>query len=349
VNRKQQSNDSTIITSNNANESIVSPKFSNSVNNHLHEVKLNKNFIAIGNEDTLAKSNSIEHRLFKVPYRCTLNRDSLRAESRKVILEFDTIPKGLHLIYNNNTTDSTINSKISNFSKSIFSSHLLSTKKISPKPIIYENNNWMTIILILILFLIGVLRVFYQKKFNLFVNAFISKRFSNQISREENGLTQSTSVLLTIIFFLSISFFLYLSGRYYHQFQNGKNEFEQFLMILIGCLGFYFFKLIANKLTGYIFKIYRETDEYIFNHFLVLQIIGILLTAWCILLNYSTFVNKEFIIYVGFGTLFISFCVRMVKSLGIANMSSYSPIYIFLYLCSLEILPLIIIVKLIIR
>ncbi|MFN5712766.1 MAG: DUF4271 domain-containing protein [Bacteroidota bacterium] len=45
--------------------------------------------------------------------------------------------------------------------------------------------------------------------------------------------------------------------------------------------------------------------------------------------------------------MLLSFIVRMIKSLGISNMGSYSPVYIFLYLCSLEILPLIIIIKLV--
>lgn len=347
--KKPQSNDSVAASNNNANESIVSPRFLNNSSNNIHQKNSVKSSSIIDVKDTLIINSITEKKLFKVPYRCTLNRDSLRAETRKIVFELDTIPKGLQLIYTTNKIDSASNTNIANYTKSIFSSHLLSTKKLEPKPILSANHNWMTLLLVGVLFLVGVLRVFYQKKFNLFINSFISKRFSNQIIREENGLTQSTSIILTIIFFLSVSFFFYLSGQYYHQFPYKTNEFEQFLMILIGCLGFYFFKLIANKIIGYIFKIYRETDEYIFNQFIVLQIIGLLLCTWCILLNYSTIISKEYIIFIGFGTLVLGFFVRMVKSFGIANMSSYSPIYIFLYLCSLEILPLIIIIKLVIR
>jgi hypothetical protein len=120
-------------------------------------------------------------------------------------------------------------------------------------------------------------------------------------------------------------------------------------MILLSCICFYFLKLLTNKASGYIFKVNKETDEYIFNQFIVLQILGLLLIICCIILRYSVDINKEFVIYFGFGTLMIGFIIRMIKSFGIANMNSYSPVYIFLYLCTLEILPLIIIVKLIMR
>jgi hypothetical protein len=70
---------------------------------------------------------------------------------------------------------------------------------------------------------------------------------------------------------------------------------------------------------------------------------------YCIILNYGANFDKSMIIYLGFGTMIIGFIVRMIKSIGIANMNTYSPVYIFLYLCTLEFLPLIIIVKLIIR
>lgn len=298
-------------------------------------------------KDSLATIPMAEKTLFVVPYRCVLNRDSLKAEARKILFEIDTLPVGLKLIYNSTTEDTLV--KPQGYSKSLFGSHLLSPQKMEPQPIHAKNQNWMTLIVLLLLLLIGILRVFYQKKFNLFINAFISRRFSNQIIREENALTQSTSVLLTSIFFISLSLFFYLCGRYFHYSFIGNTDLSQYLFILTGCIGFYILKLVANKFGGYIFKVIKETDEYIFNQFLVIQILGLLLTIWCILLNYSTNIKKEYLIYLGIATLFIGFFVRMIKSFGISNISSYSPVYIFLYLCSLEILPLIIIVKLIIR
>lgn len=298
--------------------------------------------------DSLSTPQSFHKTLFTVPYRCTLNRDSLKAEARKVILEIDTIPKGLNTIVSENLLDTTYQKPVE-FTESLFSPHLLSTKKIEPIPKVAMEQNWIVYVFVLILFLAAILRVFYQKKFTLFINAFISRRFSNQILREENALTQSTSILLSAIFFISASLFFYLVSKYFHQNISGYSEWQSFLLILLACVGFYFLKLFINKVGGYIFKTYKETEEYIFNQFLVLQILGLLLIIWSILLKFSTNINKEIFIYAGFSTLLLGFIIRMVKSFGIVNMNTYSPVYIFLYLCTLEILPLIIIVKLIIR
>ena len=299
------------------------------------------------NNDALKSNYNLEKQLFTVPYRCVLNRDSLKYEHRKVILEIDTIPKGIDLILPNFVKDSTQKIDLT-YTKSIFSPHLLSLKNREPKPKIVNHENWLFIIFVLVIFLIGILRVFYQKKFTLFLNAFISKRFSNQIIREENALTQSTSVVLSIIFFISISLFLFLASRFYHKTIAGSSEWQKFGIILVGCVIFYFFKLIANKTIGTLFKAYKEIEEYIFNQFLVIQVLGILLTILCILLSYSMIFNKEIIILMGLIILVLGFVVRMIKSFSIVNLNTYSPVYIFLYLCTLEILPLIIIIKLII-
>ena len=303
--------------------------------------------ITIAEEDSSSIVNSIEKILFTVPYRSALNIDSLKAESRKVVLEIDTIPKGIQLIYRPSGPDS-LKNNTQVFTKSLFSQHLLKSSRFEPKIKAVHQQNWMVIVFMLILFLVGILRVFYQRKFTLFLNAFFSRRFSNQITREENALTQSTSVVLSVVFFLSISMFIFLVSQHYHFDLFGQSGWLKFLFILIACTIFYLLKLLSNKVGGYLFKAYKETDEYIFNQFLVIQILGLLLSICCILLSYSVILNKEWIIYAGFCTLIIGFFVRMIKSFGIVNMNTYSPVYIFLYLCTLEILPLIIIVKLII-
>jgi hypothetical protein len=322
----------------------------NATNNNTNvESKPNSNTseVQISVNDSISTTKTLEN-LFTVPYRCTLNTDSLKIEMRKVVLEIDTIPKGLSLIAPQNAVDSTTGIPFS-YSKSIFTNHLL--KPLNDKALVRVEgqNNWIFFTFLLSLFLIAILRVFYQKKFTLFINAFVSKRFSNQIIREENALTQSTSVILSVVFFLSISLFFYLVSEHFQQSVMGLIGFQKFSVIFIMCISFYLIKLFVNKFWGYIFKVYKEIDEYIINQFLVLQILGILLTICCILIAYNFSFDQLYAIYFGFGIMILGFIVRMIKSIGIANMNTYSPIYIFLYLCTLEILPLIIIVKLIIR
>ena len=296
--------------------------------------------------DTLKGPESPVAQLFVVPYQSKLNQDSLQAASRKVVLEIDTIPKGLSLIYNPGVVD-TLTPQTITYTKSIFSSHLLVPKNIEPRAVVKDGQNWIALLIVAIMLLLGVLRVFYQKKFTLFLSAAVSKRFSNQLIREENALTQGTSVMLTIIFFLAVSLFFYLSLDDLNIKMGVVNDIQQFIIILTACIGFYFLKIFLHKLSGYIFKVYKETDEYIFNQFIVIQVSGLLLVLWCVLMSYCSDINKQYVVFIGFSTLLLSFIVRMIKSLGISNMGSYSPVYIFLYLCSLEILPLIIIIKLV--
>ena len=342
--KTRQNNSDAALTISNNNVTAVVPTTvairNTNANNNLQATGVVEN----AKDTSLAISENV---LFKVPYRCTLNRDSLKAVSRKVVLEIDTLPKGLNLIVSKEFKD-TAQLKPIMFSESMFAQHLLSTHRFELKPKISYHQNWLAFTFLGLLFTIAILRVFYQKKFSLFLNAFLSKRFSNQITREENALTQSTSVALSAVFLVSISLFFYLVNQHFHLNLMGEIGWQKFLSILLACVVFYLLKFLANKLGGYLFKAYKETDEYIFNQFLVLQILGIVLLALCILLCYSLRINKDLIIYFGFASLGIGFIIRMIKSLGIPNMNTYSTVYIFLYLCTLEILPLIIVVKLII-
>ena len=340
--------DSTSSKSNNINGGGVNATTPSLKKNVQSNVETKNIETAFTQKDSIAIVRPTEKLLFNVPYRCTLNRDSLRAEMRKVVLEIDTIPKGIELIAVQHLTDTNQVATLK-FSKSIFANHLLKTKSFEPKVKVIEQHNWMFLTILLPLLLIAILRVFYQKKFSLFINAFISKRFSNQIIREENALSQTTSVLLSVVFLISISLFFYLVTEHFHQSILGFNGFQKFSVIVILSFFFYILKMLTNKLGGYVFKVYKETDEYIFNQFLVLQILGLLFTMYCIILNYGANFDKSMVIYLGFGTMIIGFIVRMIKSIGIANMNTYSAVYIFLYLCTLEFLPLIIIVKLIMR
>lgn len=93
----------------------------------------------------------------------------------------------------------------------------------------------MALILVFLLLLIGILRVFYQKKFlTCLLMHLLAEDLAIKLLEKKMHLLIGTSVVLTCIFFLSVALFFYLTGSNinYHNL-IGNSDFQQFLIILL--------------------------------------------------------------------------------------------------------------------
>lgn len=284
-----------------------------------------------------------EHNLYEV-YVVPFPKDS----TNKIDADIDSLYLGLEMIKPTIVPDSLLNKPLQ-MVKSIFSNHLLQTKSIKPQAINPNTQNWIAPLLLLLVLMVAILRVFYQKKFTLFFQAAFSKRYSNQLTREENVLTQGVSVILLMVYLFSFSLFLYFVLNYYHITFYSEDSFINYLAIVLFSVLFYSIKVILIKISGFIFNTLKDTSEYIFYQFLMFQFWGLLLSIICIVYLYGSYeINKTYLLYTGFAILIFSFILRIIKSKEIASVKVYSPFYIFLYLCTLEILPVLILIKLLV-
>lgn len=104
-------------------------------------------------------------------------------------------------------------------------------------------------------------------------------------------------------------------------------------------------KLGIIRLISFLSQTYLGTIEHFFNHLLFFQIASLILTP---LLIITFFLENEYksAVYLGLVlvVMFIIF-VRELQSLFRAFQARVSILYIILYLCTLELLPLILIIK----
>ena len=293
-------------------------------------------------DSIITPTRQVNHQII-VPYAATplITNDS----AQKIILPIDTMPNGLKLIAISTIPPAALKVN-TQYVKSQFAGHLLQVK--STEPIIRnsENNNWFSLQLLLVIFILASLRTFYGKRLSLVIDAFLNQRYASQFFREENALIQRTSVLLSFMFIISASLFFYqLESLYPVQWIEFKG-FQKYLMIFAFTLLFYIFKILFNKIGGFVFKCEKETSEYIFNQFLILQIMGLVLMFVVLIIKYQQIIPVYYILYLGLIILLVGFLIRIFRSFRITSKNiGFSYIYIFLYLCTLEIIPIVVIVK----
>jgi hypothetical protein len=118
--------------------------------------------------------------------------------------------------------------------------------------------------------------------------------------------------------------------------------FLQFSAIIIGV---FLLKQSLEFLISIIFNTLKSTKAYFWDHLYLLGLSSIIQLVLIILYTYS---QLKFVLWIAIAILIIFFIFRLIRSFIIGyQLTSFSKSYLFLYLCSLEILPLIWIYKMI--
>lgn len=230
----------------------------------------------------------------------------------------------------------------------LFTSHLLKPHSRSAEPFNAFTLDWFTIVLLGMLVLLTWFKVFYIRIFSQLWDAFFSLTTTNQIVRDESVLLQRASLILSIIAYFVSGLFLYqvsvVMGWNHYLLPGGFNRFILFALIIALA---YSIKMILLRFLSVVFKIEKPVATYIFNIFLVNMVIGLFLFPAIILIAY---LPAEYRYYIVTGTLVILASLllyRLFRAVGIGlSIQRFSLFYLFLYICSFEIAPLLIIYKL---
>jgi hypothetical protein len=209
------------------------------------------------------------------------------------------------------------------------------------EPIFYS------IIALLIFF--ALIRNGFHRYLDDLVKTFFRTTVKQRQTKEQLVQSPLPSLLLNIFFLLSIGMFLALLLQY---FKLGMqfNFWILFLYCVIGLMAIYAAKYITLRFFGWIFQVSEAIDSYIFIVFATNKIIGIALLPFLVILafTFGSFnqVAMTLSIAVVLGLLAYRFFLSYIT---IHRQVRISLFHFFLYLCAFEIIPLLLINKLLFR
>lgn len=208
--------------------------------------------------------------------------------------------------------------------------------------------SWVMIIIVLSLMVLGYLYSAFNSRFITFLRAVFVSRYLVQASREERSLSHPVSLLLSFNFMLIVPLFilqLFSSGTFFRV----ATEFSllSFFIIVAVILCIYLVKILFLKILSYVLDKQELVGEYNFILFLTNQFLGILLLPVVIFIAYGTDLSSHVFVWIGTICFAAGFILRVGKGLGaVLERREATLFYLILYLCTLEILPLLIGVKL---
>ena len=231
-----------------------------------------------------------------------------------------------------------------------YNNHELKVIHTNPVQINKENYDWIFYVLLFIVGAFTFIKVIHFKNLKQIREAFLSTTMSNQIVRDESILFQRASVFLTVIFYVVGALLLYkLSVIYDVNYPYLPGGFGRFLIFVLLISMAYSLKLIILKMIGFVFQIDKAITTYIFNVFLINNVLGIILIPIliCICFMPSQYIGS--IVVLAEVLVVTAFLYRVFRGITIGlSYPNFSVYYLFLYLCSLEIAPLLFLVRMLV-
>jgi hypothetical protein len=226
-----------------------------------------------------------------------------------------------------------------------FRSHQLQVRNTLPLTHTQEKPEWIFGVLLAAFILVAWTLFFFYKRFSIVVSAPFSKRHLSQLTREGNPLRERIAISLSAVYILVMSLTIYQWNELYFGWSNPFiYGFRLFLLIMLALILFWTLKLFAMNFLSIIFRTHQSNSEYLLNIMLFSTLSGLVNLPLLVL---AIYLNSLPILFISLIIIILLFTVRFIKGMliGVA-LTRFSYLFLFVYLCALEILPLVVILKL---
>lgn len=182
-----------------------------------------------------------------------------------------------------------------------------------------------------------------RKAFSNFPKLISNRNYLKLVNRDLNSTRLVIYILLYFSFFLSFAAFLYLCANHFY----GHHGVKIYFFILLGVLGTYAIRHFALFILRSIITTKQSISDHGFLIMVSNGIAGIALIPINLLFNYSEGLKMP-AFYLGLVIVAVFYIWRQITGILISNTDKHvSLFHFFIYICSLEIAPALIIIKLI--
>ncbi|WP_339735328.1 DUF4271 domain-containing protein [uncultured Sunxiuqinia sp.] len=214
------------------------------------------------------------------------------------------------------------------------------------KSISRDKPDWFIGIFILVLILLATVRLFFSKYLNQLFHAIVNYATSSRLFRDRSVSITHASFRLDLIFYFIFSIFIF---QFFAEFSGSfqKADFLTYLIILGLVVSYYTLKRLAYSFSGIVAEATSETTEFLYNMNLHNRILGLFLIPVTLVIAFTTLQNPRLVFYTGLLICVAFYLLLLVRGAKILMTKHFSIFYLILYLCTLEILPLIFIYNLV--
>jgi len=204
---------------------------------------------------------------------------------------------------------------------------------------------WYFIYLVLLIGVFAGIRLYYGNILIQTVQASANFRVANRSFKDNSLLQNQIDRLLYLFYFLSMAFLLFYLELKIDQAPYGLQGFFLYLFNLGLLMGVFLARLVLLNIAGFLFNRVNIMREYLYNIFIFNKLSGLLVLPLTFLLVYTRGILQGmfhiFIIFV----LSAIVIMRLIRGVVFSYRKEVLFFYMFLYLCALEIAPLVLLYR----
>lgn len=195
-----------------------------------------------------------------------------------------------------------------------------------------------------LIFLVAFVKLVFPKYFqNLFLLSFQTS-FRQRQTREQLLQDNLASLMMNVLFFISGGIYAGLIAQSIGYINISFWELILFCSLLLGIV--YAVKFLFLRFSGWVFNVQSASNTYVFIVFMINKIVGILLIPFLLILAFSSPVIVQTAMILSLILVAILLLYRYLISMGTIRQDlKVNALHFFLYLCAVEILPLLIMYK----
>lgn len=209
-----------------------------------------------------------------------------------------------------------------------------------------NRNHWLTYLLLFILSYFILIRTRYSKNLSVLFDGYLNNRSVSQFIRDESFFKLRSSVLLMLFFVLIFALVLYFFNIYFSW--DIVTGFKGYMLFCSLIIVYYSLKFMLMRVVGYIFL----CEKMISSHITIISISNIIYSIIALpILITLVYIPSAFAFYLSLLLALawgINIIIKYLRSLFFVSSNfHFHKFYLFVYLCTLEIAPLLVFMKLI--
>ena len=204
---------------------------------------------------------------------------------------------------------------------------------------------WYFIYLFLLIGLLAWIRLYYGNILIQTVQASTNFQVANRMFKDNSLLQNQLNGALYLFYFLSMAFLLY-----YIELRIDLSPYELqggllYLFNIAVLAGIFLSRVLLFNIAGFLFNRVRIIREYLYNIFIFNKLSGLVVLPMTFLLVYTKGTLQELVFW---STIFALSCIivmRLIRGVVFSYRKEVLFFYMFLYLCALEIAPLVLLYR----
>lgn len=220
--------------------------------------------------------------------------------------------------------------------------HLRPGNEITVRPF---HDDWIVIVILISAFLYLVFRAVSKRLFSDVTRFFLFRGIGDKASRDLGALFHWESTIINFVSFINLALFAYCISFYYEFIPSNISGFLFWFISLVIIILAVTIRHIICFLTGSLSEESNVFSEYIITIYLSYRFMAFVVFILVILLAYTNLFPVKVIFIAGLLSISILYLLRIIRLFLIFMKRNISILYLILYLCALEFLPVVIIVK----